>query len=67
MGQRGCVPYCHKVQLMKPDQFNNIFLGMGGLHMEKIVLACLVIYLEHSGIFGTLVETEYYGTDVIKL
>ena len=51
---------------MKPDQFNNIFLGLGGFHMEKIVLACLGAYLEPSGIFAVLVETECYGTDVIK-
>ena len=34
--------------------------------MEKIILACLGTYLEPSGIFGVLVETECYGTDVIK-
>ena len=55
-----------EIQLMKPDQFNNIFLGLGGFHMEKIVLACLGTYLEPSGIFAVLVETECYGTDVIK-
>ena len=61
-----CV-YCiaKETQLMKPDQFNNIFLGLGGFYMEKIVLACLGSYLEPSRIFGVLVETEYYGTDVI--
>ena len=60
--------YCiaKEIQLMKPDQFNNIFLGLGGFHMEKIVLACLGSYLEPSGIFGVLVEIECYGTDVIK-
>ncbi|XDV44765.1 hypothetical protein PO909_013005 [Leuciscus waleckii] len=55
-----------EIQLMKPDQFNNIFLGLGGFHMEKIVLAFLCTYLESSGIFDVLVETECYGTDVIK-
>ena len=34
--------------------------------MEKAVLACLGSYLEPSGIFDVLVETECYGTDVIK-
>ena len=43
-----------EIQLMKPDQFNNVFLG------------CLGAYLEPSGIFVVLVETECYGTDVIK-
>ena len=55
-----------EIQLIKPDQFSNIFLGLGGFHMEKIVLACLGTYLEPSGIFAVLVETECYGTDVIK-
>ena len=55
-----------EIQLMKPDQFSNIFLGLGGFHMEKIVLACLGASLEPSGIFTVLVETECYGTDVIK-
>ena len=56
--------YCiaKEIQLMKPDQFNNIFLGLRGFHMEKIVLACLGAYLEPSGIFAVLVETECYGT-----
>jgi hypothetical protein len=26
-----------EIQLMKPDQFSNIFLGLGGFHMEKNV------------------------------
>jgi len=47
-----------EIQLMKPDQFSNIFLGLGGFHKEKIVLACLCTYLEASGIFAVLVETE---------
>jgi hypothetical protein len=61
--------YCiaKEIQLLKPDRFGNIFLGLGGFHMEKIVLACLGSYLEPSGIFNVLVETEYFGTDVINM
>ena len=55
-----------EIQLLKPEQFNNIFLGLGGFHMEKIVLACLGAYLEPSGIFSVLVETECYGPDTIN-
>jgi hypothetical protein len=40
-----------EIQLLKPDQFSNIFLGLGGFHMERIVFACLGAYLEPSGIF----------------
>ena len=55
-----------EIQLVKPDEFSNIFLGIGGFHMERILLACLGAYLEPSGTFVVLVETECYGTDVIK-
>ena len=56
-----------EIQLLKPDQFSNIFLGLGGFHMEKIgFIACLGAYLEPSGIFSVLVETECYGTDTIN-
>ena len=55
-----------EIQLLKPEQFGNIFLGLGGFHMEKIVLACLGAYLEPSGIFSVLVETECYGPDTIN-
>ena len=62
----GVYSIAKEIQLMKPDQFDNIFLGLGGFHMEKIVLACLGSYLEPSGIFDVLVETKCYGTNVIK-
>jgi hypothetical protein len=55
-----------EIQLLKPEHFKNIFLGLGGFHMEKIVLTCLGAYLEPSGIFSVLVETEYYGPDAIN-
>ena len=55
-----------EIQLLKPEQFSNIFLGLGGFHMEKIVLVGLGTYLESSGIFSVLVETECYGPDTIN-
>ena len=36
-----------EIQLVKLDEFSNIFLGLGGFHMEKIVLACLVHTWNH--------------------
>lgn len=53
-------------QLLKPNQFNNIFQGLGRFHMEKIMLTCFCTYLVTSEIFVVLVETEYIGADVIK-
>ena len=55
-----------EIQLLKPEEFGNIFLGLGGFHMEKIVFACLGAYLEPSGIFSVLIETECYGQDTIN-
>ena len=55
-----------EIQLLKPKEFGNIFLGLGGFHMEKIVFACLGAFLEPSGIFSVLVETECYGQDTIN-
>ncbi len=55
-----------EIQLLKPAQFSNIFLGLSGFHMEKIVFACLGAYLEPSGIFSVLVETECFGPDTIS-
>ena len=45
--------YCitKEIQLMIPEFTNILFLGLGGFHMEKIVLVCLGSYLETSGIF----------------
>ena len=31
------------------ERFDNIFLGIGGFHMEKIIIACCGKYLEESG------------------
>ena len=51
---------------MRPDESGDLFLSLGGFHMEKILLACIGAYLEPSRMFAVLVETECYGTDVIK-
>ena len=40
-----------EIKLLKPDKFSNIFLGLGGFHMEKIVFTYLGAYLEPLGIF----------------
>ena len=39
-----------KMQLLYPQKFSNIFLGVGGFHLEKVVIGCLGTYLESSGI-----------------
>ena len=55
-----------EIQLLRPNEFGNIFLGMGGFHTEKIVLACLGKYLEKSGIEKVFEITETFGPDTVK-
>ena len=62
----GVYAIAKEIQLLKPDQFDNIFLGMGPFHMEKIVIACLGKYLGCIGIDLTLIETEVFGKHVVE-
>ena len=39
-----------EMQLLYPQKFSNIFLEVGGFHLEKVVIGCLGTYLESSGI-----------------
>ena len=55
-----------ELQLLYPARFENIFLGIGGFHMENVVIACCVKYLEEIGIDHVLVENEIFGTDIVK-
>ena len=55
-----------EIQLLKTEQFDNIFIGVGLFHMEKIVIACLGKYLGCSGIDLALVETESFGKLVLE-
>ena len=55
-----------ELQLPNPNKFANIFLGIGGFHMEKVIIGCCGKYLEESGIDIVLVENEIYGLAVVK-
>lgn len=55
-----------EIQLSDPDKFNNIFLGIGGFHLEKVVIGCLGSYLEKSGIKEVFVEQEVFGPGVVN-
>ena len=54
-----------ELQLLNPDDFSNTFLGLGGFHMEKVVIACCGKFLENVGIDSVLVENEVFGPAVI--
>ena len=55
-----------ELQLLNQQKFANIFLGIGGFHMEKVVISCCGKYLEDSGIDSVLVENEIYGPNNVK-
>ena len=35
-----------ELQLLKPAELSNLFIGLGGFHMEKVVLSCIGLYLK---------------------
>ena len=63
---KGVYAIAKEIQLLKPDHTGNIFLGMGPLHMEKIVIACLGKFLGCIGIDLALIETEIFGKLVVE-
>ena len=49
---------------MNPDQFDNIFLGIGGFHNREDCVGLSWLFLEPSGIYDVIVErTECYGAE----
>ena len=55
-----------EIQLLRPDEFRSIFLGMGSFHTEKTVLACVGKYVEKCGIEKAFEITETFGPDTVK-
>lgn len=51
--------YCiaKEVQLLRPEEFANIWLGMGPFHWTKILVAGMGKFLEHSGITKALYKS----------
>ena len=43
-----------------------MFLGIGGFSLEKVVIGCLGMHLESSGIQNLLVEEKVYGPAVVN-
>ena len=60
--------YCiaKELDLLNPEMFSNILLGLGGFHIGKTVIVCCGIYLADTGIENVLVEHEIYGPGVVK-
>ena len=48
-----------ELQLLFPETFDDIFLGLGGFHMEKTIIACIGKYLQVVELTVYLPITEY--------
>ena len=55
-----------EVQLLHPNLHDSIFLGRGGFHMEKHLIACCGSYLKDTGIDNIFVENEIFSPGVLN-
>ena len=55
-----------ELQLLNPLLFENIFLGLSGFHMEKIVISCCGSYLQECGVGSMFVENEIFDPGVVQ-
>ena len=61
--------YCiaKEIQLLRPTEFDNIWLGMGPFHWSKILMASMGKFLEHSGIAELYTSQEPFFKVLQKL
>ena len=55
-----------ELQLLNPSRFSNIFLGIGGLHMEKILISFWGSYLKECEVENVFVESDVLGPGVVQ-
>ena len=51
---------------MNPTLFDNIFLGLGGFHMEKVMTAYCGKYLEDTGVDSIFLENKVSRPENVK-
>ena len=49
-----------ELQLLKPTELGNIFIGLGGFHLEKVLLGVVGQFLEKIGVRDIFVQNEIY-------
>ena len=55
-----------ELQLLNRNLYENIFLGLGGFHMEKVLIACCGSYFKDTGIDNIFVENKIFGLGVVN-
>ena len=61
--------YCiaKDIQLSRPEQFGNIFLGLGPFHWSKILMAAAGKWLKESGIYAALSASGVFkGSGIVE-
>ena len=53
------------LQFLQPIKFGNIFLGISGFHLEKVIIACWGKYLKECVVKNVLAENEIYEPNTI--
>ena len=66
LSDEGVYHIAKEIQLLYPQELSNILFGIGGFHLEKVVIGCLGTYLESSDIQNLLVEVKVYGPAVVN-
>ena len=54
-----------EMQHLFPETFDDIFLGLGGFHMEKSIIACVGKYLQGSGVDSIFTNNRVFGSGVV--
>ena len=54
------------IQLIRPNEFENIVLCLGSFHMAKVALGCIGKYIKGSGAESILIESGVFGTNVVE-
>ena len=62
----GVYQIAKELQLLNPSLFSNIFLGIGGFDMEKILISCCGSYLKECGVENVFVESDVFGPGVVQ-
>lgn len=62
----GIYRIAREIQLLHPDEFSDIFIGLGGFHLAKEVMSCFGKYLSGTGIENIFIETETFGPNIVE-
>ena len=60
--------YClaKEIQLLKPEQFGTIFIGLGPFHWSKILMGAVGKWLSSSGIGEALINSQVFSAGAAK-